>query len=127
MNIKRIAAAAIFVVAAVIFVAGVLSAPAQASASFVRTVVYWEDSYCIDVVISDKFSTYTYTKSVCNSIHEYTLTESNVWPGDWIGMDPIMGSASWIGCTMWIDGVVSWRSAAYAGDGYDVNCLRVKN
>lgn len=96
-------------------------APANASVSFVRTEVYWEGAFCIDVTLSNGV-----TKAVCNPNGHYTYTEGNVWPGDAIGADPIMGSASWLGCTMYVDGVVAWRSAAYAGDGYDANCLRIK-
>lgn len=101
-----------------------LAAPAHADDSFVRTTVNWAGTSCIDVTISNKYSTYTFTKAVCGG--SYTLTEGNVWPGDWIGIDPIMGSADYIECRMWINGVLSWSDAAYAGDGSDVNCLRTK-
>jgi hypothetical protein len=98
--------------------------PAHASGHYVRTLVSWEGAPCIDVTYSDPTSSYTFTRAVCGG--SYTRTESNVWGGDWIGVDPIMGSASFIACDMWIDGVLSWTDSAYAGDGSDVNCLRVK-
>jgi hypothetical protein len=118
---KRLIAALFLVVLG----GGILAPPANASGAFVRTEVTWTGAACIDVTLSDTSSTYTYTKGVCSG--SYVLTESNVWPGDWIGVDPIMGSASYIECTMWIDGYLAWQDDAARGDGTDVNCLRIKS
>jgi hypothetical protein len=98
--------------------------PAQASGSYARTLVSWEGSPCIDMRFSDATSSYTYVRSACGG--SFTWTESNVWSGDWVGVDPIMGTASFIACDLWVDGALSWTDYAYAGNGHDVNCLRIK-
>ena len=44
-----------------------------------------------------------------------------------IGVDPIMGNADWISCTITVDGRYSYSDYASRGDGTYVNCLRTVN
>lgn len=115
---KIVAAAAAALAATGISLAA--AAPAHAD-SFVRTTVTWVGADCI--LIYHGWN--GVAKPVCNPSGTYTYTEGNAWPGDQIGLDPIMGSASYIDCKMWINGVLSWSDAAYAGDGSDVTCHRI--
>jgi hypothetical protein len=101
-----------------------LAAPAWAG--FVRTEVYWNGPECIMAVTADpNFPSTTWTHSICSPIGAYVLTESNVWKGDWAGVDPIMGAATYIECQTWINGRLVFSDSADAGDGTDVNCLGV--
>src|SRR4051812_5436351 len=93
-----------------------LAAPAHAD-HFVRTEVSWTGAPCIEVYVSNVTATTFVPRVACGG--SYVYTEGNVWYGDQIGVDPVMGSASYIECTMWIDGVMSWSDAAVAGDGSD--------
>ncbi|MDV3135334.1 hypothetical protein [Mycobacterium sp. 29Ha] len=100
-----------------------LAGPAQANVDadhFVRTEVAWTGAPCIAIY----HAWLAETRSACGG--RYTYTEGNVYPGDQIGLDPIMGAASYIECKMWIDGVLSWSDAALRGDGSDASCSRVK-
>lgn len=113
-------------VGALLAVATATCPVAAADVSFVRTEVEWAGAACIDMTFNDAASLYTYTKAVCSRNGTYSLTESNVWPGDEIGVDPIMGAAGYIQCRVYINGVLAWSDSAYRGDGSDVNCRRMK-
>lgn len=100
-----------------------LAVPPEANADadyFVRTEVAWTGAPCIAIYQAWSGETRTY----CGG--HASFTEGNVWPGDQIGVDPIMGAASYIECKLFINGVLSWSDAAVRGDGSDVSCSRVK-
>jgi hypothetical protein len=99
---------------------GLIAAPAAHADSFIRTEVNWAGADCIAIY----FAWDAVTKPICNPIGVYSFTEGNAWYGDQIGLDPIMGAAGYVECKMWINGVLSWSDAAYAGDGSDVSCAR---
>ena len=49
------------------------------------------------------------------------------YSGQYVGIDPIMGANNWIKCTVYVNGRIEKTDYASAGDGTDVNCLRVVN
>lgn len=104
--------------------------PAQAAGADVTTLVRWQGSQCLAVTQADSYNN-TYTHTVCDPhdyvFGSYSLTEHNVWSGDTIGIDPIMGAATYIECTMWVNGVFEYFDKAVAGDGHDATCLRTKS
>lgn len=110
----------ITIIATVVALGGAGQAPPAHADSFIRTEVAWVGTPCIDIY----FGWNAVTRTVCNSLGHYTYTEGNAWYGDQIGLDPIMGAATYIECKMWINGVLSWSDAALAGDGSDVTCHR---
>ncbi|KUI16933.1 hypothetical protein AU193_22375 [Mycobacterium sp. GA-1285] len=61
-------------------------------------------------------------RSVCGG--EWRYSESNIWPGDAFGVDPVMGAANFIECAIFRGGGRVWYDSAVRGDGSDVNCLR---
>lgn len=96
------------------------TATAHAEDYFVQTKVVWVGTPCIDIVLA-----YTeIQRTVCGG--SYVYSEGNVWAGDNIGFDPIMGNAFSISCDMYINGIYSWSDFALRGDGSDVTCSRSK-
>lgn len=121
--LKEIVVSAIVAATLVAMLFGVnqLFAPkANAQDYFVSTTVRWGGTDCIAMQMGWSGD----YRVVCGGV--YTHTEGNVWAGDNMGFDPIMGAASWISCDMYINGVLSWSDYASRGDGSDVNCLRRK-
>lgn len=53
--------------------------------------------------------------------------DQNGYSGQYVGIDPIMGDNNWISCVVYVNGRVEKTDYASAGDGSDVNCLRVVN
>jgi hypothetical protein len=85
----------------------------------VMTVVKWSGTNCITV------RTATGEREVCDSVQEprsEAIVEHGKKPGDLVGVDPIMGTASWISCEMYLNGSQSMTDYATAGDGTDVTC-----
>ena len=95
-----------------------LAAPANAFAGYtVNTYVKWGGTSCVDM---DSASG---PKMGC-AYNSWTETQYKVRPYSIVGVDPIMGDASWIHCDIMVDGVVVYSDYAAHGDGHDVNCLR---
>jgi hypothetical protein len=87
------------------------------------THVYWTGAPCIDVVVAARFDpTQVEGRTVCEGT--WRLSESNIWPGDAFGVDPIMGAADFIECAIFRGGERVWYDSAVAGDATDVTCLR---
>lgn len=111
---------AVLVLAGALALGGLISAPQAKADYFVRTEVAWTGAPCIAITKAWSGETQAY----CGGYASFT--EGNVWPGDQIGVDPIMGAASYIECKLFINGVLSWADAAVRGDGSDVSCARTK-
>lgn len=110
--------------AALAVTAVALAPPAQAR-SYAHTTITWGGTNCIQT--QGAMIANPYLLSV--PTFQCSLSHSLVWdevgqPGQWIGMDPIMGNADWIACSI-NDGFRTYTDFAVAGDGTDVTCLRV--
>lgn len=108
----------IAVLAIAVVLAGYIlgGATAKAETAFARVEVYWQGAYCIDVVMVTGR-----VDRPCGGHETYT---TYVNPGDDTGIDPIMGEASRISCSFYLNGSLEYYDEAYAGDGTDVRCIR---
>jgi hypothetical protein len=114
---KKVLAAVGIAVAASATTLGV-AAPANAQLSwYTKTVVRWTGASCIQLDYPGG------SGGACGGGWEIP---HQVVRGQEFGVDPVMGDANWIFCEVWIEGQVVYSDYAYAGDGTDVNCLRVK-
>ncbi|WP_157108615.1 hypothetical protein [Aldersonia kunmingensis] len=43
--------------------------------------------------------------------------------GGTIGIDPYIGNATWVSCSLYVDGVLWDSDYVTNGDGYDADCL----
>ena len=95
----------------------VATAPmAKSDSGSARVEVVWTGAPCIDVV----HATGRY-QTICGGAWTfYGAAES----GYATGVDPIMGDATSISCTFYLDGYMEYYDLALRGDGTDVNCLR---
>lgn len=61
----------------------------------------------------------------CSAVQSLTWDEFR-YPGQYVGVDPIMGDAAWISCDITVYGsqTLTYSDYASAGDGTDVSCLR---
>ena len=112
-------------------IAGAIGAAAVAAVSFApsanayglyytTTEVQWGGTNCIQ-----ENQAYGYSDYLCgfgNSWHR----DERVASGQDFGLDPVMGSASWISCQVYVDTQLVYSDYATVGDGTDVNCLRYK-
>jgi hypothetical protein len=93
---------------------------ANADTHYIIADVDWTGPQCIeiqypvyDTVISDVMCTPT------RHWHAAYYAE----PGEMIGFNPEIGSASFVSCTMTIDGRIDHAQSAFNGDGNVVDCL----
>ena len=114
--------------AAIAATVGVAS-PAQAYSgyAYAHTVVTWGGTNCIEHSGASNGNPY-----VLGYGHTCMYSHAAAWDearssGQLIGVDPIMGNADWISCTITVDGRFSYSDYASRGDGTDVNCLRTVN
>jgi len=97
-----------------------VAAPANArSWHYTKTMVQWGGSSCINVQEANVYGYSTY----CGFGNAWELNETP-YVGQNLGLDPIMGNASWISCQVYVDGRLDYSDFASAGDGTDVNCTR---
>lgn len=87
----------------------------KAKASWAEVYVSWSGTHCIDLRQA--------TGQIITRCGGYAAFQASTGPGMTIGIDPIMGNASWIDCTFFLDGELEWTDSAYRGDGTDVNCI----
>jgi len=104
--------------------------PPRADASVHQsvTVVRWGGVDCM-WMRSPTYGNYwdTTTDHVCSQYHEITV-HTPVVSGQYVGVDPyITAGITWAGCVVIMDGQVEFADYSEAGDGSDVNCLRVVN
>ena len=104
------------------------AAPAQAYGSaYAHTIVSWGGTACIEHSGASNGNAYALGYGhTCMPYSHVAAWDETRYSGQWIGVDPIMGNADWIGCTITVNGY-SYTDYASAGDGTDVNCLRVVN
>lgn len=96
----------------------VICAPkAEANYGSANVEVFWTGTPCIEVMVATG-----QTQTVCGGYHNFY--NHNAVPGITTGVDPIMGSATSISCTFFLNGYVEYFDYAERGDGTDVNCLR---
>jgi hypothetical protein len=93
-----------------------------AAAGQYTTIVTWSDTPCVEVVVPN-YSEMLH-QNLCYPEQAAQLYHTAA-PGQLVGADPIMGSASSIACSVLADysGLVLFRDVAAAGDGSDVNCI----
>jgi hypothetical protein len=87
---------------------------------YTTTQVQWGGSSCIAVN-----EAYGYSDYLCGYGQSWRRDEV-VYSGQDFGLDPVMGSASWISCQVYVDTQLVYSDYATVGDGTDVNCLRYK-
>lgn len=97
------------------------------------TVVQWQGSSCVAAQGAAFGNPYmkgspslTCSADPAGMVHTATWTELRV-SGQYIGVDPIMGSNNWVSCRLYVDGALVVADHADAGDGTDVTCLQVVN
>jgi Excalibur calcium-binding domain len=86
------------------------------------TTIAWGDSPCIEAVVPN-YSEMPH-QMFCDP-DQSTQFFHTAAPGQLVGADPIMGSASSIACSVMrdYDGALVIEDAAGTGDGTDVNCI----
>lgn len=95
----------------------ILSGAAKADSSTARVEVYWTGANCIDIQHA--------TGEVVTRCGGYaSFVNPSTGPGWTTGVDPIMGAASQISCSFYLNGSLEYVDMAFAGDGTDVNCIR---
>jgi len=106
---------------------GLSGATDARASSYAHTVVSWGGTDCITTTGAQEFNRYRLSVPTwqCSPFHTLVWDEGAL-PGAWIGVDPIMGDATWISCSI-DDGWNTYTDFARAGDGTDVSCLRVAN
>ena len=87
---------------------------------YATTTVEWGGAPCIDVN-----EAYGASETYCGYGGRWQL-DQRVYSGQDFGLDPVMGSADWISCQVYVDTRLVWSDYASRGDGTDVNCLRNK-
>ena len=100
-------------------------APDAEAVSTAVTIVNWGGTGCIETqgpMIRNPYLLSVPTTQ-CSPIGSLVWTEMRP-AGAWIGVDPIMGNADWISCSV-DDGWNVYTDYAQRGDGTDVSCLRV--
>jgi hypothetical protein len=95
------------------------------------TEVRWSGSHCVQIYGAAVTNPYLIGSPVwqCdggNGTHAASWVEYR-GSGQVIGIDPEMGDNDWISCTLWVDGRVEYSDSATAGNGHQVNCIRVVN
>lgn len=94
----------------------IASAPySYAKGEMARVEVFWTGAPCIDVVQATG-----YRQTVCGGTANFF---GMTYAGESIGVDPIMGDATSISCTFYLDGRIEYFDLAVRGDGTDVNCI----
>ena len=116
MKITYKLAAALLLIGALIAAAFITSGKA-AAAWTARVEVSWGGTNCIQIQeILGEMNTRCGGFAVFHN--------SDVYVGTQTGVDPIMGSADWVACDFYLNGVLKYTDLAFNGDGTDVNCLR---
>src|SRR4029077_341768 len=88
-----------------------MASPAQASGwHYTKTMVQWGGSSCINVQEANAYGYSTY----CGYGNAWELNE-RPYSGQSLGLDPIMGNASWIACQVYVDGRLDYADYASAG------------
>ena len=96
--------------------------------AYAYTTVTWGGTACIEHSGASNGNPYVLGHGETCMPYSHTAYWDEVRSsGQLIGVDPIMGNASWISCTITIDGRFSYSDYASRGDNTDVNCLRVVN
>ncbi|WP_068274226.1 hypothetical protein [Aldersonia kunmingensis] len=113
------------IVAATASLAGVavgFAAPANAHGydADVHTFVMWGGSRCLDVAYQNGAQK-TYCGNGNSSTYRYDSNGIG-HSGSRIYLDPIMGNADWISCTIEVNGYIVVSDYASAGDGHDAWC-----
>lgn len=115
--------------ATAVVAAGLLAtaAPAQAltGSVVVRTDVAWYGVECLSYRFADRYGA-LHDAVECNPAHQASLTEV-AFPGDLVGLDPVMGANLQVACQVYVNGQQKYADYAENGDGTDVNCLRRVN
>ena len=118
-----VSGAAAAAIAATVGVAAPANAyPAYGAPNAVTFYTYWGGTDCISIEGAQLYN------QRATSFHTgcgggWTWNEV-AGPGEIFGGDPIMGSASWASCKVYVNGDLVYSDYATAGDGTDVNCLR---
>jgi hypothetical protein len=89
----------------------------------VHVEVYWTGSNCLQgwtPVGGNHNSVGSVTQ--CNYSHQLYWDYAAA-PGEWIGVDPEMGSNASIACSVSVDGYGVASDSALAGDGHEASCL----
>lgn len=114
---------------AVTAVAGIAlaTAPIASAGATAHTEVVWGGANCIETQGASLGNPYVLSVPTiqCSGSHVLAWDERR-GPGQFIGVDPIMGYATWISCSITVGGIL-YTDYAVAGDGTDVSCLRVVN
>ena len=117
---RRVRVALVLLAVGALIVASFIGATrAKADTEFwLETTVSWYGTDCI--MATDPSRNYAHVK-LCNS-----PVIASIWavPGQTVGLDPHMGDAYVMACTVSIDGQINYTDSATAGDGTDVNCIR---
>ena len=101
-----------------------LAAPAHAATSRIVSEVYWSGPACIPVT-SPHYpdGRYTQISMICGG---HSTATYSAFPGEYIGADPMPNDATvTLGCSLYVDGNLTYQDYARDGDHHDVNCLRV--
>lgn len=114
--------------AALVVASGGTAAPAQANVAYAYTLVTWSGTSCIAHQGASMGNPWMLGSNMTCDMYGWPVRSAE-WSerrssGQWIGIDPLMGNADWIGCTITVDGL-SYSDFASADDGTDVSCLRV--
>lgn len=80
-----------------------------------RVEVFWTDTNCIRVIDATGKEFYP-----CGGSATFV---SPAISGTKTGVNPIMGSATTISCTFYLNGLIEYTDLAIRGDGTDVNCI----
>ena len=115
---KKITKAALAGGAAALAVAGAVgvAAPAQAGTAHITTVVTWTGP--------DNWLEITYPNGNWIQYGHFAATQDYASSGQLVGVDPIMGNADRITCSLFVNNQLVVSDSANAGDGTDANCLR---
>ena len=96
---------------------------------FAVTRVEWTGSPCIQVYGASQNNPYLVGAPIYQCVapsapHWAEWVESRS-SGQVVGIDPEMGSNTWVRCTLWINDAIAFMDFAEAGDGHQVNCIHV--
>ena len=104
--------------------AALTTAPtAHAIMFYATTTVEWGGTPCIAVRSANSYDHGVLTvDTICSGSGTWSWSESSTG-GGFVGGDPNIGDASWLSCTVWVDGRVVDHDYVTRNDGRDANCL----
>lgn len=113
--------------ATAIGVAAIATAPTASAGATAHTEVIWGGGdECILAQGPSIANPYLLSLPTLQCSFSHVLAwDERRGPGQLIGVDPIMGDAEWISCSIVVDGSLLYTDFAVAGDDTDVTCLRV--